>query len=282
MSPAAPAGLAALAVAGVLAGCTGPPSSSPAPESSAAKAPVAYQSIKTLADHVSTSEAKAKTAHIRFATAGTHPAINGTGRLDVSTAHAPAVSMTARAGKKHLRIVLRKDTFYLESPHAGTGVKPWIKIEPRGHDPASKTFGALLSQLTRATDPSQVMHTLADTGRITGSRVQRYHGRQVRRYTVTVDPERLAKNALNGLKDKLPAAQRQQIGKKLQQVPGSLTAHLLLNRRELPVRLTASLPAAGGEQGRTQLTTTFSQWGKPVHVTAPPAKKVRTPLTAGH
>jgi hypothetical protein len=273
------AGFALAALGGVLAGCTDSPGSTPASDGPA-KAPVAYRNIKALAGHIDASEAKAKTAHVRFATSGARPAIEGTGQLDLSNPHRPALSMTATEGKQHLRVVLRGATFYVRNPHPPTGVKPWVKIDADGHDPGSKTFGAVLSGLTHAADPSQALHTLAGAGTITGSRTRDYHGRVVRRYTIELDSEKLTKEELERLAETLPTGKRHEFSAKLTQAPGNITAHVLVDHDDLPVRVTASFPGSG--QGQARFTTTLSQWGTPVHITAPPAKKVRTLLTAGH
>jgi hypothetical protein len=272
----------AVAVLGPAAGCTGSPSSSPAPGSSAANAPVAYRNIETLADHVDAAEARAKTAHFGFSTSGASPATRGTGQLDASNPQHVTLSMKASAGNKRLRIVHRNDAFYVENPHAATGVKPWIKIDQNADDPASKAFGALLSQLARAADPSQTMHTLAKTGTITGSQVRGYRGQHVRRYTVTIESKKLAAEELNRLGDELATAKRAQLRDKLHQLPGTLTAHVLVNRQDLPVKVAASFPGPGEPQAQTRFTTTLSRWGEPVHITAPRKSEVRTPLTAGH
>jgi hypothetical protein len=243
---------------------------------------VAYRNIKTLAEHVDAAEAAAKTARFGFTTSGPSPATRGTGRLDASNPQHVTLSMQASAGNKRVRVVYQNDAFYLESPHAATGVKPWIKIDPHGDDPASKAFGAALSRLAQAADPSQSLHTLAAAGTITGSQVRSYHGQHVRRYTVSLDSKKLAAEQLNHLGDKLATAKRAQLRDTLRGLPGNLTAHVLVNRKDLPVKVAASFPSPGDKQGQTRFTTTLSRWGEPVHITAPPKSKVRTPLTAAH
>jgi hypothetical protein len=238
--------------------------------------------IKTLADHVSASEATAKTAHFGFTTSGADPAIHGTGQIDVSNPKNVALSMKATAGKKRLRVVLKDGVFYLKNPQAATGVKPWTKIDSHGQDAASQALGTVLSQLQRLADPTQTMSTLASAGRITASRVQNYHGQQVRRYTVELKSKKLTQQELNDLGGKLPAAKRRQLNKALQKIPGTLTGHVLINGKDLPVKFTTSFPAPGNSSGQTTVTETLSQWGQPVHVTPPPASKVRSLPTAGH
>jgi hypothetical protein len=243
---------------------------------------VAYQNIKTLAEHVSASETKAKTAHFRFTTSGADPEIHGRGQLDVSNPKDVALSMKATAGKQHLRVVLQDGVFYLKNAQAATGVKPWTKIDSNGQDPASQALGTLLSQLQRLADPTQTISTLAGAGTITGSRVQSYHGQRVRRYTVELESKKLLGEELNDLGGKLPAGKRQQLQKALQKIPGTLSGRVLINAKNLPVKFTTSFPAPGGSSGKTTVTETLRQWGQPVHIAPPPASKVRSLPTAGH
>ena len=77
----------------------------------------------------------------------------------------------------------------------------------------------------------------------------------------------------------VPATRLSQLRAGLDQLSRSgvttLTAQLVLDSAGRPVQLTTTTPPVGGSPA-TRLTASFSGWGAPVSVTAPPAAQVRT------
>jgi hypothetical protein len=126
------------------------------------------------------------------------------------------------------------------------GSKPWVKIDPRGDDPLSQMFGRMAGG-SGANDPRQIVKALAGTK---ATLVSQSAAGSV--YDVTLDPSKL----LSGTATSAPTV-------------GPVTARYTLDKQNRPTEMTVDV------QGE-KVKITFSDWGVPTKIAAPPASQVGT------
>ena len=226
-------------------------------------------SLSILADEVGARSSAKQGVHVTIAMDAAGQSFNGKG--DMKFGADPLLEMAVSApGVGEITMRLVGDAFYLKLPTELQPGKPWLKIDTAGTDPVSKALGASLRQIKTNGDPSQTLKQMAGAGEIISTVHEQRNGVPTTHYTITIDVKKLvAKQQDPALKDALEKA--------TETGTTSFPLEVWLNGENLPVRLTMDQPIKNPvdqKVGRLKMTVDYSDWGKPVSVTAPPADQV--------
>lgn len=197
----------------------------------------------------------------------------------------PAMAMTMDAAGQQMEMRFVDKTFYLKIPNMPRGMgdpgKPWVKITPDGGGPFAKMLGPMAKQMGEQTDPSKMLERIQKAGAITKSEQTELGGQPVSHYWIELDLGKVPE--MSTLPEGMP---QELIDKMKQQFAGvKVPMQLWLNSDSLPVKITMDMApvmeAVGKASGQPSasvpmgtMTMTYSDWGKPVDVQAPPADKV--------
>lgn len=276
-------------VAAALAGCaqqTGAPpaSGSASPTSAAPTTPAAAADTHALAQQIKTATAGLPTVTVALQTkvAG---AGNATARFAGAVRMAPAaragmdLTMTTSEGGKTGtgRVVVVNRVFYVQQK--GEELVPgktWLRMSRADlaalTDPAAAQLKATLQQLFDQLDQSLGGVSPADNlvllekGKLTGApKTETVVGETLTQYSGTTQA-----SALTGEQQ---YAQLSDLG------VTQLAWVISVDGKGLPRRFTLTLPI---KTVRTVTTATYSKWGEPVSITAPPAAQVATFSDLGH
>ncbi|HET6503292.1 MAG TPA: hypothetical protein VFG87_21290 [Amycolatopsis sp.] len=259
-----------LALVATLAACgTNPGNGQPAPGPAGATLFSNAQDLVRAAT-AKTSQAKSAKMAITESIGGQQLSGQGSGRFDGPNT-AMDVTMNVGGDSEEVRVV--DETMYLRLPAAASGMvtggKPWARITP--DSPMGKMLSSSLS--SGQNDPTQYLQQVQAAGTITRSEQTMLDGQQVSHYWISLDFAKVA--------DKLqsvgiPADQLQKLTSQVQTIP----LELWLNRDDLPVQvsedMSAIMKASGAPASAQTFTATisYSDWGTPVDVQAPPADQV--------
>ncbi|MFD9895351.1 hypothetical protein ACFWY9_38925 [Amycolatopsis sp. NPDC059027] len=190
-----------------------------------------------------------------------------------------AMAMTMDQAGQQMEVRLVDKVLYMKMPpeqlqKMGTG-KSWVKITPNGDDPISKAMGSSLAQSSEQSDPTKILEQIGNGGKIISSDQTQLNGEPVNHYVAEID---ISKN-LDKVLESAPAEAKSQLADKLKGV--KMPVELWLNKDQLPVQMvldsSAVAKAAGAPGGASEagkITVKYTDWGKPVDVTAPPADQV--------
>jgi hypothetical protein len=273
-----------LVAMGLLAGCgsavTGSPTAAGAATGGQSQGGAGSQlgaQVRTVADLsnlVGDSVQQATTAQIKMVSAGT------TTTGSIKFGNPVAEQMTINAGSVAEQVILVNNNFYVQIPgmSAMTGGKPWMEIQTGGgSNPATQMFTALIGSIQQNADPANVLKNLEASGTLTGSDTEQLNGVATTHYSITVDITKMIANQTDQtMKQLLTTAQQ----KGLTNYP----VGVWVNSSGLPVQTTINLPSIGAgatATGGGLSTITYSNWGAPVTITAPPADQVGTLPTGG-
>ncbi|NHA67352.1 hypothetical protein [Phycicoccus flavus] len=191
-------------------------------------------------------------------------------RLDYS-GKAPKMSMTMTNQGETVDMVYLGNVMYLgsESFAEMTGGKRWIKIDPDGTDMMSRMMGPLLDEMASSMgNPATQLETYGDSD---ATVVSVEDG--VTTYEITVTKAQM-KKALKNSEATMPGVTEET----LEHIPAEgLTYTMSFDEQDLPVTMSMEVQSQSFEM-------TYSKWGEPVDIAAPPAKDVGTlelPTDAG-
>jgi hypothetical protein len=279
---ALPAAVAAAAALG-LAGCGGSPTSSAVGTSSSGAA-AASSPAATASSPAATASAAGKPAATSMADLSTRitaaAKAKGTARL-VSETTGPAAkrstgvqrfgrsglefSVTTSVSGRTIKMIYVRRAAYMNLGEKFQG-KSWVRIAPEGTDPLSKALAPVLTQLSTSLEVgSQVANVKGSTIRdVTRTELG---GRPVTKYTV-VQSAQAFMTQLDKLATtpQLRAELRRQFKGAHSETQIWLTDDDLLVRNETRV--------VGGSAPSATSTVTYSDWGKPVTISAPPRRDV--------
>lgn len=234
---------------------------------SAASAGAAGREVRTAGDLVALvkrAASREKSARITFDTTAAGRTVRAAGQVRWGAA-GPAMTMTMDLpGAGSTQVVVLDDTLFLKLPPGQSPVagKPWLKISAAGSDPLSRQLAPLLARLRQAGDPTANLDVLAGAGPITGRARETVGGTAATRYTFAIDVAKGAATATGTTKealDKLVA-----IGVK------DFRYMLWVDDAGRPVRFVVSEVV---RDVAATVTGTYSHWGEPVTITAPPASQ---------
>ena len=171
-------------------------------------------------------------------------------------------SMTAAlpAGKR-MKMVVVGGTAYMNVGEKYQG-KNWIRIAPGGSDPLSKVLGPMLAQLGTGADLDVQLAGVKDA-KITSATRTAVGGVPATKYTLVSSEKAL----LAQLEKFAPAAEVREALRA--QFEGAHAESVMwIGDGDLPLRVDSRV--VGGKAPGTTSTVTYSDWGKPVSISAPP------------
>lgn len=230
-----------------------------------------FQSLADLANKAGPASAAKSSTHMTITTEGGSQSLHGQG--DLRLGNNPAINLTINAGAAgDIGIRLVDSVFYVNLGTASpSSDKPWVKIDASGSDPMSKTFASLVNALKTQSDPAQAFKQMAGAGQITAVKPEQLNGERTTHYSINVDLQKLVAlqedPSLKSLMQTAVAAISQK----------TVPYEVWLNQDNLPVKLTTSVPVQDPTTKQATVTKTtieYSDWGKPVNITAPPADQI--------
>ncbi|HEX3648096.1 MAG TPA: hypothetical protein VHV49_06680 [Pseudonocardiaceae bacterium] len=203
--------------------------------------------------------------------------INSTGDLTFHPALAEHLTMAMPALGGAMEMVLVHGTMYLKLPTSVSGAlgetgKPWTKIDLGADSALTQSLGST-ADLANQADPATLIQKIAAAGTITKVTHETVNGVATTHYAITVDVAKMAAS-LSGE----PAEQRAQQELRQDGVR-SVPFDIWVDGDNLPTRIVTHVAYAEPTTGRSEqvtLTIAYTDWGKPVTITAPPADQVGT------
>ena len=228
------------------------PSASPSSPAHAAHGAVDGREVATkMADAMLAK----KTAHMSMTTNGT-PTMTG----DSEVGNPIKVAMKISQQGLKLEVVQVSGLLYIKGIPGTT--KPWIKVDPKGTDAFSKAMASVSNEISKSSDPRALVETMegvkgkhVGTEQVGGDSTEHYLFLiPISSYAKVLSPAGL--KALKGM------------------VKGPIANDLWVGEDNLPRKMATTM-VVGGKKQLTELT--YSDWGKPVNIVAPPAAQVGTP-----
>ena len=199
------------------------------------------------------------TAHLTQETAG-EGALEG--QVDYSQP-SPRLAMSIEDADGPFRMILVDATLYLGGPDAADAdpEKPWLKLDPTANDEFSAMFAPLVAEMESAmANPAEALAAdVVREGTVTAVDVDSTT------YQVVLTKAQL-EQTLKAATKGLPGITETSVAT----LPETLTYTFSLTRDHLPLVVVVDLPDGA-------VTTTYSKWGEPVDIEAPPAELVDTP-----
>lgn len=177
----------------------------------------------------------------------------GTGAFDLRAGRSES---TIRAQGRRITTVKVGRTIYLKGLTHGRQ-PPWVVIRPGEGNPLSKLLTALGG--TNGNDPSRDVKVLS-RARVVDKGTSSVRGQQVHDYVATVPVSAYTQV----LPPKLARTMKRLVN-------GPARIEYSVGDGQLPVRVTSTLRLSGQRQ---VTTIDYSDWGKPVHISAPPKSEV--------
>jgi hypothetical protein len=229
----------------------------------------AADTLQLLAEKLGANSSTKQSAHMAMSMEVASQAIKAEG--DIKLGAAPAMDLTYDLpAVGSARMILVDDAFYFELPkQAQKNGKAWVKLDPNGSDPVSKSLSGALKETKKNSDPAQLLKQIEGSGDITAKQQETLNGKQTTHYSVTVDVRKYASKVDPDLKSVLDKA-----------VEAGVTTYPIevwVDQENLPVRVTAATPFTNPTTQKpdsVKLSIDYSDWGKAVTVTAPPADQV--------
>jgi hypothetical protein len=188
--------------------------------------------------------------------------ISAQGQVD-ETADPPEMAMTMTlpmGGGKPADIRLVGGIFYMSMGDL-TGGK-FVKLDPK--DPSGPLAGAGLGQMLDQTDPAKMLTKLeSGISSITYVGREDVSGRQLDHYRLSVDTQQVLKSMGGAAASQAPAG-----------MPKTVTYDVWLDDQHRFAQMTMQLPVSGQ---KATMKMELTDWGAPVHITAPPASQVTDP-----
>lgn len=210
---------------------------------------------KMLATMVADAMVASKTAHMALATNG-----KPGGEGDYKFGNPVSVDMKMSQQGMDLEIVQTDGAVYVKGIPGLP--KPWLKVNPQGTDAFSKAMSSM-GDLSKSSDPRAAISMMngvkgrdLGTARVGGVATRHFAFKiKLSAYGKLLSPQML-KAAKGTIKD-------------------PIATDYWLGDDNLPRKVTSVVTLKGGKKQSTQIT--YSDWGKPVNIVAPPAAQVATP-----
>ncbi|HEX7658176.1 MAG TPA: hypothetical protein VF444_01755 [Pseudonocardiaceae bacterium] len=170
-------------------------------------------------------------------------------------------------------IIVLDSTFYMKLPDAlaqalaqesgntDAATKPWIKIDPNGTDSLSQMLAPMVTSTQEDNNPASAISKLKSAGTLTSTLHEQLNGQSTTHYTINVDLAKMAASLPDSDPDK------EGITDALDNGASTETVDLWVNDQELPVQIIV-------KNAESTAAITYSDWGTPVNITAPPADQV--------
>lgn len=267
------AGGAALAIA--LAGC-GDGASSGDGDSSGNSQSV-FGNTKQLAKQASESTEDVKTAKVSVQAKGGALPVEGNGEARFA-GDDTAMSMNMSIQGQDMKMRIVDENYYFQFPKQARkqmGIdKPWAKLALDDDNPMSKMLSQMMDQNINSSDPTKMMDTLKDGGKIT----KKESTENGSHYWIDVDPIKMIEQTYPDMADKMPKKAKKKLG------DGTIPMQLWLNDDSLPTKITMdmkklnSMGQGQGGQGQQaapgKLVVKYDDWGEPVDIQKPSKDQV--------
>lgn len=183
-------------------------------------------------------------------------------------------------GTMNMEMRLLDNTMYMKLPQGVPGAdpnKPWVEMDLAK---MSAMSGMNPSQIMEQSDPVKALQLFKDSGEITATEESEIDGAPATKYTIDVDFAKLMS---------LYGGSMGQLGQMRGLDIDTLPVQVWINEENLPVQYrfdmseilnqaaksTGQMPKGVSFDG-SQFTMTYSDWGTPVSIEAPPASQVGT------
>lgn len=184
------------------------------------------------------------------------------GQVDY-TQSSPRMAMDMEDAGETFQMIFVDGILYLGGPDAADAdpAKPWLKIDPTADDEFSTMMAPLIAQMESAmASPSEALDTnVVSEGTVTAVDADSTTYEVVFTKAQLTQALENATQGMPGVPDTSVAA-----------LPDTLTYTFTLTPDHLPLEMVVDLPDGAA-------TTTYSRWGEPVDIEAPPAELVDTP-----
>jgi hypothetical protein len=207
-----------------------------------------------------TSAAKARGTARLTMTPGT-TGQRATGVMRFKTSGVDFAMTVGLPGGKSMKMVVVGGTAYMNVGEKYQG-KHWIRIVPGGSDPLSKALGPMLAQLGTGLDLDTQLAGVKDA-KITAATRATLGGAPITKYTLVSGEKSLLAQL-----DKLAATPELRDTLRTQFKGAHAESVMWIGDDNLPRRVDSRV--VGGKIPGTSTTVTYSDWGKPVSISAPP------------
>lgn len=255
----------------ILSGCaeSSGGTSSPSSPATGANGGAGAASLKLLAEGMSAKSSEKQTTHMVFTMTASGQTFEGEGDLKVGSA--PAMRMVMRVPEMgEMTVLLVDNAFYLKMPTELQPGKSWYKADLTGDNPLAKSLGSTVRQMEQQGDPSQLLLQLEAAGEITQTKQEDLDGKPTTHYSMVIDVEKLiASQASEDAKKMGEDARKAGVT--------TLPLELWVDQENLPVRMTMELSVqnpATNKPEKVTMAVDYTDWGKPVDITPPPAAEV--------
>ncbi len=184
----------------------------------------------------------------------------------------------AGMGTMDMEFRMLDNVMYVKMPSGMTGAnpaKPWAKMDLSDMSAAG---GMDMAQLMEQNDPTKALEMLKGSGEITGTKETEVNGEPATKYTINVDFHKLMSQygaSMGHLSDMR--------GLKIDSVP----VEAWINAENLPLRFKMDMSEIMNQAAKSSgqlpkgvnfdgahMTMTYSDWGTPVSIEAPPESKI--------
>lgn len=219
-------------------------------------------SAAAVAEAVSKAVAQKKSASFTLDMTAAGQKISAKGQMRFEPGNlGMAMTMDLPGSSEKLEMVLLKDALYVKLPAGQEPIKgkPWLKVSAGGSDPVSQQLAPMFAQLQKSVDPSSSLDVIRHGTTITSRAQDTVDGQKATKYVFSVDVSKAAANATGTAKSSLEQLVQQ----------GVKTMHytLWVSDQNLPLKFTITQKTP---QGQVDMTGTYSKWGEPVSIAAPP------------
>lgn len=197
---------------------------------------------------------KAGTLHFELETAIAGQRSTGSGDADLSgSTVASSVTQKLPGGAGRVQALLVDGFFFLKSPQFGA---KWVKIDPK----AKTGLGALVGQFGANSDPSRILKAMDAAATVTKQGSEQVGGVATTKYHVLLPRKALV--AALGTDARIASL-----------LPANVEYDMWVDGKDQVRKQVSALKVAG--QSSTT-TVTYSKFGEPVSITAPPAAQTTT------
>lgn len=231
---------------------------------------VAAASLADLAKSIGEQTSETDTAHMTISADAAGQQLSGEGDIRMSEQDA-AMSMDMTTPEGTMSMVLLDNVFYIKLPQELEPGKSWLKIDANDKsNPMAQALGGMTEQMSKNADPRATLEQFEKAGEITDTKEEELNGKQTTHYTITVDVEKLAANQEDPT---MKSAMDQAIEAGLKDFP----VNIWIDEDDLPARFTLDMPTPNPATGKTEsvkMQIDYTDWGKSVDITAPPADEI--------
>jgi hypothetical protein len=231
---------------------------------------VAAASLADLAKSIGDQTSETSTAHMKISADAAGQKLTGEGDLRMGADDA-AMSMDMTTPEGTMSMVLLDNVFYVKLPQELEPGKSWLKIDANDKsNPMAQALGGMTEQMSKNADPRASLAQFQKAGEITDTKEEEIDGKQTTHYTITIDVEKLAANQEDPA---MKSAMDQAIESGLKDFP----VDVWIDEDDLPVRYVMDMPTPNPATGTTEsvkMQIDYTDWGKSVDITAPPADEI--------